>query len=238
MKNISFLFLWAFVVFLTIQSCRHYPADIIPLPNDTTNNDTSNVKKHPCSADTVYYARDIQPLFNAYCIGAGCHNPPSPKEELNLTSYSTALSSGKIIPFNGAGSKVYKSMNGTGGDIMPPTGKLSADKIALMKKWMDQGAKDLWCDDMVGPCDTAAVKYSTTIDPIFTNNCAGCHGTSGGITLTNYAGVKTVVTNGKLWNAINHLSGVTKAMPNSTNKLSACNLRQIKIWIDAGSPQN
>jgi len=47
-----------------------------------------------------------------------------------------------------------------------------------------------------------------------------------------------VVNNGKLWNSINHLSGPSKAMPNSSTKLSACNLRQIKIWIDAGAPQN
>ena len=34
MKKISFLFLWAIVAFFTIQSCRHYPIDLIPTPND------------------------------------------------------------------------------------------------------------------------------------------------------------------------------------------------------------
>ena len=233
MKKISFLFLWAIVAFFTIQSCRHYPIDLIPTPNDTSGHDTTVIiPKRPCSPDTVYYAKDIQPLFNAYCVGTGCHNPPSPREGLNLTSYATTKSSSKF-------SKIYGSIIGTGGgDPMPPAGRMPADKIALIKKWINQGSKNLWCDDMVGPCDTVAVTYSKTIAPIFTTNCNVCHVTIGGVTLTNYTGVKTVITDGRLWNAINHLSGTIKAMPNSTTKLSACNLRQIKIWIDAGSPQN
>ena len=237
MKKISFVFLWVIVVFFTIESCRHYPLDLVPKINGsindtTTNHDTTLLSKRPCSPDTVYYAKDIQPLFNAYCVGTGCHNPPSPREGLNLTSYASAKASSKF-------SRIYSSITGNGGgDPMPPSGRMSADKIALIKKWMDQGSKNLWCDDMVDPCDTTSVKYSTTIVPILTTNCTGCHGTSGGVTLTNYAGVKTVVTDGRLWNSINHLSGATKSMPNSTTKLSACNLRQIKIWIDAGAPQN
>ena len=146
------------------------------------------------------------------------------------------MGSGKIVPYKSSNSKVCKSMDGTGLDIMPPSGKLSADKIALVKKWIDQGAKDLWCDEMARPCDTTNVTYSGTISKIFTNNCVGCHGISGNVTLSNYTGVKNAV-NGKLWNAINHFPGAV-AMPNSTTKLSACNIRQIKIWINAGALNN
>lgn len=239
MNKVILFFAVVFITFFSIESCIHNPSDIIPEPIDTTGIDTTHPPKRPCSPDTVYYARDIQPLFTTYCVGTGCHNPPSPQEGLNLTSYSTAMASGKIKPYNSSGSKVYEVMLKTDpNDRMPPTGNLSADKIALIKKWIDQGAKDLWCDDMAGPCDTTSVKYSTTITTILTTNCIGCHGTNGGVTLTNYSGVKTVIDNGKLWNAVNHLSGVQKSMPNSTTFLSKCNLRQIKIWIDAGAPNN
>lgn len=235
-KLLIFLFTVS-IAFLTIQSCKHYPSDIIPNPIDTTGNDTT--LNHPCSPDTVYYARDIQPIFNAYCTGTDCHNPPNPKEELNLTSYSTAMASGRIKPYNANGSDLYEVLFKTDpAKRMPPTGNLPSDKIALLKKWIDQGAKNLYCDDMMGPCDTTAVTYSNTISSILKNNCIGCHGTNGGVTLSNYIGVKTVIDNGKLWNAVNHLSGTVKSMPSSTTFLSKCNLRQIKIWIDAGAPQN
>jgi hypothetical protein len=215
-----------------INSCKHLPEELNIIPN---NKDTTKVPvKRPCSPDTVYYQKDIQPIFSANCTGSGCHSGSSPADNLDLSSFAKARSTSKIKPYDSDGSKVYQALT----DGMPPAGPLSSDKIALIKKWIDQGAKDLWCDDMNKPCDTVNVTFSKTITPILATNCISCHGSSGGVTLTNYNGVKTVVTNGKLWNAINHLSGAQKAMPNSTTKLSNCNLRQIKIWIDAGAPNN
>lgn len=243
MKLRAALFLSALLMLAFLNNCKHTP-DPVPQWNDTTGtdtsgNDTTKPAKRPCSPDTVYFARDILPLFTANCTGTDCHNSPKPADGIDLTSYAKALSSGKIKPYNPDGSDVYEVLLETDPKKrMPPSGSLPADKIALIQKWIKQGAKDLWCDDMMGPCDTTAVTYSKTITKILTDNCTGCHGTNGGVTLTNYQGVKTVVNNGKLWNSINHLSGTAKAMPNSTTKLSACNLRQIKLWIDAGAPQN
>ena len=237
MNKIALFAISTIFVFISIQSCVHTPDQIIPQPIDTTKTDT--LIKRPCSSDSVYYATDIQPLFNLYCVGSGCHNLPNPADNINLSSLSTAMASGKIKPYNSANSKVYLSLIDTDpNNRMPPSGNLPLDKIALIKKWIDQGAKDLWCDDMKGPCDTSKVLYSATIKSIFSTHCNGCHGYSGGVTLTTYFGVKTVVNNGKLWNSVNHLSGITKAMPSSTTKLSACNLRQLKIWIDAGALNN
>jgi len=240
MNRYALYLLFGIMAVSLMYACKHNPDEIIPEPTDTTTpKDTTLVTGRPCSPDTVYYIRDIQPIFNSYCAGSGCHSGPSPEEGIDLTSWSKAIASGKIKPYNSSGSKVYEAILETDpNDRMPPTGNLSPDKIALIKKWIDQGAKNLTCDDIVKPCDTLNVKYSTTIKTIFADNCVSCHGSNGGVTLSNYNGVKTVVNNGKLWNSINHLSGASKAMPNSTTKLSSCNLRQIKIWIDAGAPQN
>lgn len=221
------------------HACKHQPDEFIPDIKDTSGVDTTKITGRPCSPDTVYYQRDIQPLFSSNCTGSGCHSGSSPEKNLDLSTYSKAMASGKIKPYNSSGSDVYKALTETDpNEVMPPTGALSADKIALVKKWIDQGAKNLTCDDISKPCDTLNVKFSTTIKTILADNCTSCHGSNGGVTLSNYAGVKLVVNNGKLWNSINHLSGPSKAMPNSSTKLSACNLRQIKIWIDAGAPQN
>ena len=242
--NKLFLFLLlAFSTFTMIQSCKHTPSEIVPLPEnkDTIKKDTTgNQNKRPCSPDTVYYTRDIQPIFITFCAISGCHTGSRPEGDVDLSTYSKALGGSVIKPYNSSGSKLYEALTDTDPDKkMPPAGGLTSDKIALIKKWIDQGAKDLWCDELgnQNPCDTLNVTYSNTINKIMTDNCTGCHGNSGGVTLSNYAGVKGVVNNGKLWKSVNHLP-MAVAMPSGGTKLSTCNLQQIKIWIDAGAPQN
>ncbi len=89
-------------------------------------------------------------------------------------------------------------------------------------------------------CDTAAVKYSTSVLPILSSNCINCHGgatPSAGISLDSYAGVKMQVDNGRLWGAVSH-SASYSPMPKNSNKLNNCSLEKIRIWIAAGAPNN
>lgn len=89
-------------------------------------------------------------------------------------------------------------------------------------------------------CDTAAVKYSTTVVPVISSFCNSCHAgntPSAGIKLDTYAGIRVQAANGKLWGAISHNASYAP-MPKNANKLSACNLAKIKKWIDAGYPDN
>lgn len=88
-------------------------------------------------------------------------------------------------------------------------------------------------------CDTTNVKYSTTIVQIINTNCIGCH--SGDLAngnpqvrLDSYTGVKTVIDNSRLYNAI---TGATKQMPPS-GRLPDCPINQIKAWINLSSPNN
>lgn len=89
--------------------------------------------------------------------------------------------------------------------------------------------------------DPASVKYATVIAPLLSaNGCTGCHSgasPSGGYNLTTYSAVKTVVDNGRLWGAVNHLEGF-KPMPQGGGKISACDIKRLKAWIDAGAPNN
>ena len=89
-------------------------------------------------------------------------------------------------------------------------------------------------------CDTADVRYSTTIQPVLSSNCISCHGgstPSAGIKLDTYEGVAIQAANGRLWGAVSHASSFSP-MPKNANKLSACNLAKIRKWLDAGHPNN
>lgn len=89
-------------------------------------------------------------------------------------------------------------------------------------------------------CDTAAVKYSTSVLPVLSSSCISCHGgntPSAGISLDTYTGVKQQVDNGRLWGAVSHSPNYSP-MPKNSNKLNACSLAKIKKWIDAGAPNN
>jgi hypothetical protein len=95
--------------------------------------------------------------------------------------------------------------------------------------------------DVHTPCDTSHVTYSGTISGIIaSNHCLECHigaAPSGNFTLTSYADVKAKVNDGRLWGAVNHFPGFS-AMPEGGGKLSPCDLNKIKVWIDAGAPNN
>ena len=90
-------------------------------------------------------------------------------------------------------------------------------------------------------CDTSNTKYSTTITGILNNyGCLGCHvgaNPSGGIGLQNYAGVKAVVDNGRLYGSINHSTGFIP-MPDGAVKMSSCDIKRVRSWIDSGAPNN
>ncbi|MEH0157786.1 cytochrome c [Limibacter armeniacum] len=81
------------------------------------------------------------------------------------------------------------------------------------------------------------VTFSEHIQPILSTHCVNCHGNSGGISLSNYSGVKAVVDNGRLLKAIKHEDGVSP-MPKDQNKLSDEKIELIESWVNTGAPNN
>jgi hypothetical protein len=92
-----------------------------------------------------------------------------------------------------------------------------------------------------GACNTTNVTFGATINNLLTTyGCIGCHSggvPSGNINLVGYSNVKSKITDGRLWGAINHLSGFSP-MPQGGNKMNVCDINKIKVWIDAGAPNN
>lgn len=224
-------------VFALVLSCRHHIPGITdgtppPGPIDSGGPPATST----CSADTAYFQQQVLPIFVSNCAMSGCHDNTTHKEGITATSYSGIMAGG-IRAGNPGSSKMYSVIaNGS----MPPSPytKLSQTQINIINKWITQGAKNNSC--VSAACDTANVKYSTSVKSIISNKCQGCHSASspgGGYDLSTYTGMQTVVNNGKLWGSINFTAGFS-AMPKGGSKLSSCELATIKKWIDAGAPNN
>jgi mono/diheme cytochrome c family protein len=225
---ITCLFLLLFVV-----SCKH------EIPTSITT--TSPVVSPPtvstsCSADTVYYKNVIEPLIISGCTTSGCHNDVSRADGIVLTTYTNIIA--YVSAGNASNSKLYKVLVKTGNERMPlpPLPAFTTTQIALVQKWINQGAKNNACN----ACDTTDFKYSTAIQPLIQTNCVGCHSAAspgGGINLSTYALVKACVVSGRFYGSIAHSTGFSP-MPKGTSKMPDCQVTQFKKWIDAGSPNN
>jgi len=98
----------------------------------------------------VSYAKDIAPVFKKSCIA--CHNATKAKAKLNLESVSVMMKgsdSGEVIvPGNAEESLVFLQAAHQEEEFMPPpknksnAPNLSPKELALLKLWIDQGAKD------------------------------------------------------------------------------------------------
>ena len=104
-------------------------------------------------------------------------------------------------------------------------------------------------EDCAGICDGSAllsngectnISYTATIQPIFNTNCTGCHGGSGGLTLTSYSDLmgNNVVDPGdgaasKLIQKLKGTSGTQ--MPQNQDPLDETTINLIETWIDEGA---
>ncbi len=95
-------------------------------------------------APAVDFAAQVQPILKASCYA--CHSGPQPQAGLRLDVRSMALKGGiggaVILPGNSQDSSLIHRVNGLGGlRPMPMTGPtLSAEQIAILTRWIDQGA--------------------------------------------------------------------------------------------------
>jgi WD40 repeat protein len=92
----------------------------------------------------VSFYKDVMPVFKKSCTG--CHHPGKLKGQLDLTTYEAAIKGGKHGALVKAGDlKSSTLMEEISGDepSMPKEGDpLSKDEIALIERWITQGAKD------------------------------------------------------------------------------------------------
>ncbi len=219
-----------------------YIGTLNPNPIDTSGGGGGGGNLGPCSPDSVYFEQQLLPIIQSNCAKPGCHDAITHEEEVILDSYANIRATGGINLSIPGKSDIYKVLFESDPEKkMPPAPNppLSAAQSALLLKWIQQGAQNLKCD---AGCDTLNVRFSTTIQPLISTRCQGCHSgnaPSGNIKLTNYTEIVAQVNNQKLWGSINYQAGY-KPMPYPAGsaKMPDCQLNQIRIWIQQGAPNN
>jgi hypothetical protein len=121
---------------------------VLPAEDDPA---TSKTLPPPAKIE-VDFAKHIKPLFVKYCFR--CHGPEKQQSGLRLDVPGDAIRGGDTGPAFEAGksadSLLIKYVAGLDPElVMPPEGdKLSKDDVALLRAWIDQGAK--WSGEAAG----------------------------------------------------------------------------------------
>lgn len=222
---------------LFMYGCKHEAhlqptTDPIPVVPVTGSND-------------ICFKADILPIIQTNCAKPGCHDDITQAKDFILNTYDNICSYTNnykelVVPGNSDESKLYKIIVTTDvSKIMPPMGHIALTQAQkdIIKKWIDQGAKKTICSVA---CDDNTFTFKGAVEPIIQNRCAGCHSSptmAGGFILTSYTAIKNIALGGQLYPAITHSPNYI-AMPFNGDKLSDCQINQIKKWIDAGCPYN
>jgi hypothetical protein len=102
--------------------------------------------------DEVSFSKNVQPILLDYCVS--CHSPGGKgyiKSGLDLTSYQGLMKGTKfgkvVIPGNSQDSTFTKLLTGTNNGLKMPmglnsTGTLAHQYILVLRKWVNQGAKN------------------------------------------------------------------------------------------------
>ncbi len=186
----------------------------------------------------VCFDYQVLPIIQSSCAMSGCHDGSGRLEAINsYESISKLVTPGKPIK-----SKLHKviTANSNSESFMPPKSKgtLSSTQINIISLWILQGANHTTCTGQ--ECDSVNVTFTGSILPITDTYCKNCHSggePAGGLILDDYATIKTAVEGGRFIGAIDQLEGFSP-MPQGMNKLSVCNIAQLKKWISDGMPNN
>ena len=136
---------------------------LLSVPIHAQKQDASQAGAAPAQ---VSFQRDIQPIFEKYCVG--CHGEGVQSNGLRLDSKQPAFAGGTsgspIKPGNAAESALFRRVAGIGDAARMPfrSKPLDAAQIALIRAWIDQGAE--W-PDTVTKESAGAVKHWAFIPP-------------------------------------------------------------------------
>lgn len=125
--NLIKVFVLAFfnlILILSYQNCSQM---------DTDSEEGGSAQNSSSLNFTLVFSKVIQPQ----CIG--CHSNFYPEGGVDLSSYQAALDSGTIVPGDALQSSFYTTMLNK---EMPPEYPAPEGDIALIKKWIDEGARD------------------------------------------------------------------------------------------------
>lgn len=182
----------------------------------------------------ICFERDILPIFNSKCAMSGCHDAGTAAEGYRLDSYKQIVSQG-IVKGKPNSSEIYDEI---AKNSMPPrkSTQMTSEEKKLIYDWIAAGAKNgINC---AVQCDSSVSGFASSIQPTMNKYCVGCHSASNasaGVDLSSHTGVKASVGKG-LMNSLDHVGYFP--MPKGGNKLSACEINQVRNWIKRGTPND
>ena len=94
----------------------------------------------------------------------------------------------------------------------------------------------------VNTCDTTNVTFRGKVASVFANHCLSCHGNAvsppngGGIRLQDPADLKANIY--RAYGAMSHQKGFLPMPKDMTETIDPCEIKTVKIWMDAGALNN
>ncbi len=93
------------------------------------------------NAEATACAVDVQ-IFQPSCTG--CHRPGGQAPDLTFDALPSLLDGRYVVPSAPSGSLLFRKMSNTvaagEGGVMPPSGMLAAERVALVERWIAEGA--------------------------------------------------------------------------------------------------
>ena len=94
-------------------------------------------------AEAVNYYRDIEPILNENCVS--CHQASMAAGGLRLDAPESLMQGGAsgpaVIPGKAQRSLLFTRLTDTTAKRMPPVGTLTEEQLALIRAWINLGAK-------------------------------------------------------------------------------------------------
>ncbi len=110
----------------------------------------------------VSFSRQVLPLLRTQCWS--CHGGAAPASGYSVESRDRLLAGGRhgpaVLPGKGARSSLVQYMTGELKPKMPPNGAIDLERIAIVRRWIDEGAR---VDSMSLP--TPAIAGKTALQP-------------------------------------------------------------------------
>jgi len=220
---------------MLFTSCKHeVPKPVVPPPGSGGNGT-------PCEPGVVYFGNEVLPFLISNCAMPDCHDATTAADGVQLDSYNAVMNSGEVTPGNPGNSDLWEVLVEDDPDkVMPPPSSgvsITPAQAEMIAQWIQQGAQNNSCN---AACNPLLFTFSTTISPMISTNCQGCHSgnlPSGGLMLTNFAEIRDAALSGALMAGLTGTQGVPM-MPLNTYGLSVCQIQQVQQWIDNGAPND
>ena len=194
----------------------------------TTGGDTTGTGDTGNASTKVTYYGDAKAILDQMCIS--CHNATKHEEGVDLSTYATAKNN-----IN----KILESIQESGDDIMPPSGKMADNLIQTLKNWKTDGLLegDPNATGTTPGNTTGNYTYTADIKVVLDQQCNACHGSSNpsaGLNLTTYTLVTANID--KIISRIDLQTGQAGIMPPS-GRMAETKIQMFKDWKTQSMPQ-